>query len=278
MKLPINKHRWAFLVLLLLSFTVNGQIYSGSGGSIPDDGTTNCFTINVPVLFETSIDTNYGLESVSIRIIHSFVSDLDIALMAPDSTFIELASGLGWDGDNYNNTYFNGNSYSPIIFAWAPFSGTFSPSGDMGIINNGQKGTGDWKLCIRDMRPWSNQGTLVEWSLLFGDEPSKPFHFESSNLPIVVINTHGQFIHDDPKIMAHMGIIDNGPGERNNITDPFNGYDGLIGIERRGSSSQDFPKKSWGFETWDTTGTGDRRRPDGHARGVGLDPECALYR
>jgi hypothetical protein len=38
------------------------------------------------------------------------------------------------------------------------------------------------------------------------------------------------------------------------VNDPFNGYDGFIGIERRGSSSQDFPKKSWGFETWDSAG------------------------
>lgn len=35
--------------------------------------------------------------------------------------------------------------------------------------------------------------------------------FTSSNHPIVVINTHGQTIPDEPKITADMGVIDNGP-------------------------------------------------------------------
>jgi hypothetical protein len=74
----------------------------------------------------------------------------------------------------------------------------------------------------------------------------------SSNLPIVVINTNGQSIPDEPKIPAFMGIIDNGPGETNSILDPFNDYEGNIGIELRGSSSQAlFDKKSYGIETWD---------------------------
>ncbi len=78
----------------------------------------------------------------------------------------------------------------------------------------------------------------------------------SSNLPIVVINTlNNQPILDDPKIMADMGIIYNGPNIRNYLTDPFNDYNGKIGIEMRGSSSQYlFPKKSYGFECWDALG------------------------
>ncbi len=79
--------------------------------------------------------------------------------------------------------------------------------------------------------------------------------FESSNLPIVIIDTHGVTIPDEPKITADMGIIDNGPGQRNHITDPYNDYDGKIGIELRGSSSQAlFPKKSYGLELRDSQG------------------------
>lgn len=75
-----------------------------------------------------------------------------------------------------------------------------------------------------------------------------------SNLPIVVINTFGVSIPDEPKITAHMGIIDNGPANLNNLDDPFNNYDGSIGIEIRGQSTQMFPKKSYGFETRDSAG------------------------
>lgn len=76
----------------------------------------------------------------------------------------------------------------------------------------------------------------------------------SSNLPLIVINTNGQTIVDEPKIMADMGIIHNGPGVSNNITDPFNHYNGKIGIEIRGQISQFFPMKSYGFELWDNSG------------------------
>lgn len=76
----------------------------------------------------------------------------------------------------------------------------------------------------------------------------------SSNLPIVVINTSGKEIMDDPKIMADMGIINNAVGIRNNYSDAFNEYSGKIGIEIRGQSSQMFPMKSYSIELWDNTG------------------------
>ena len=79
-------------------------------------------------------------------------------------------------------------------------------------------------------------------------------NFTDSNLPIIVINTNNQEILDDPKITCDMGIIWNGNGNRNKLSDPFNDYDGLIGIEIRGSTSQQYPKKSYGLETRDSTG------------------------
>lgn len=76
----------------------------------------------------------------------------------------------------------------------------------------------------------------------------------SSNLPIIVINTGGQTIPDDPKIMADLGIIYNGEGKRNAFTDLFNDYSGKVGIEIRGQSSQQFPMKSYSIELWDNSG------------------------
>jgi CotH kinase protein/Secretion system C-terminal sorting domain len=76
----------------------------------------------------------------------------------------------------------------------------------------------------------------------------------SSNLPIIVINTNGQEIPDDPKITADMGIIFNGENIRNNMSDPLNHYNGKIGIEIRGQSSQMFPMKSYSIELRDVAG------------------------
>lgn len=81
-----------------------------------------------------------------------------------------------------------------------------------------------------------------------------PFVFTSSDLPIIIINTGGQGIPDDPKIRATMSVIDNGPGNRNNINDPYNNYNGYMDIETRGESSQMFDKKSYSLETVDAAG------------------------
>jgi hypothetical protein len=59
-----------------------------------------------------------------------------------------------------------------------------------------------------------------------------------SNLPIVVITQPpGQTINDAARIVCDMGVIDNGIGVRNYMTDPFNNYNGKISIEVRGSTS-----------------------------------------
>ena len=68
--------------------------------------------------------------------------------------------------------------------------------------------------------------------------PDSIFDFTSSNLPIFIINTNGQPIPSDEKIEADLGVIYNGEGVRNFLTDPYNHYNGKIGIEIRGSTSQ----------------------------------------
>lgn len=75
--------------------------------------------------------------------------------------------------------------------------------------------------------------------------------FTSSAHPIVIVNTNGASIPDEPKILGSMRIINNGPGIINQITDPANEYKGGIGIETRGNSTQDFDKKTYALETRD---------------------------
>ncbi len=80
------------------------------------------------------------------------------------------------------------------------------------------------------------------------------FDFASSNLPIVIISTHGASIVNEPKITADMKIIYNGEGFRNNVTDSGNIYTGKVGIEVRGAYSASLPQKPYGFETRDISG------------------------
>ena len=79
--------------------------------------------------------------------------------------------------------------------------------------------------------------------------------FTDSNLPIVVIETdNGASIPDEPKVLGTMKIIWHQDGSRNYMSDidnpDFLNYDGRIGIERRGYSSQMYSnKKPYGLET-----------------------------
>jgi hypothetical protein len=77
---------------------------------------------------------------------------------------------------------------------------------------------------------------------------------DSTNLPLVIINTAGQSIVDEPKINVTMKIIYNGPTTMTHFTDPANVYNGTAGIEIRGSYSASLPQKPYGVETRDILG------------------------
>ena len=97
---------------------------------------------------------------------------------------------------------------------------------------------------------------IVDDSEFYSDPPSwfqEPIVYDESNLPLIVIDTYGAEIPDEPRIPAYMGIIDNESGV-NQLTDDFNDYDGHITIERRGNSSQWNDKRPYRFETVDQDG------------------------
>ena len=85
----------------------------------------------------------------------------------------------------------------------------------------------------------SDDGSLADIDEEIASEP-----IIENPLPVFAVSTNGAEIVDEPKIAANFTITDDGE-----IL-----YEGNMGIEIRGSSSQLFPKKSYGFETWDAEG------------------------
>ena len=80
-------------------------------------------------------------------------------------------------------------------------------------------------------------------------------NFTQSTLPIVIINTNGRAIPDEPKITATMKIVFNGTGQINRLSDQTFHFNGTIGIETRGSSSQFISeKKPYSVEVRDLQG------------------------
>lgn len=72
--------------------------------------------------------------------------------------------------------------------------------------------------------------------------------FKNSTLPIFKINTLNQTIPDEPKIKARLVVANNSNGI-NQLSDSSFAFN--IKIERRGRTSQSFPKKSYSFKLYD---------------------------
>lgn len=244
------------LILLILftgiSYSILCQTFTGGGGPINDNA-----TIDIPVSVSglpTVIDTtNFGLETVCINLTHTYDADLTLWIVAPDGTAGLLFSNVGGGDDNFTNTCLNTGSANSLLSGTAPFTGTFKPLGQMGMVNNGQNPNGTWKLRVND-NYGADQGTVLSFSITFGNNPASYFSLTSSLLPIVEINTNGNVIQDGPKVMADMKIRFNGQGIRNYMTDAPASYNGKIGIEYRGNYSLSLPQKPYAFETRDVNG------------------------
>ncbi len=76
------------------------------------------------------------------------------------------------------------------------------------------------------------------------DPPPTTTPVSSGDLPRFTVTTSGGAIMDEPKVSAGLTIVKN-----NTVL-----FEGPIGIEFRGATSQGFDKKSYGFETWDASG------------------------
>lgn len=201
----------------------------------------------------SNLNDTFGLEFVSFRILHTYVSDLEIYLVSPAGKEVLLFSGVGGGGDNLDSTVFGGFPFPSIVSANPPFDGTFRPIQSLGQMNLGQNGNGSWRLKIKDNYP-QDQGFIISWHLSFSQNPASSFPFANSNLPIITLDTKGQTIIDEPKTPAIFRLIHQVQGERNYLADSAQFSLWQMGIELRGSSSQGFPKKSYGFEFRDISG------------------------
>jgi subtilisin-like proprotein convertase family protein len=241
-----------FLILSAL-FVINVQSQTFSSGHlgipIPDNYTALNLEINVLGLPNTTSE-NFGLESICVDIEHERNRELILQLLSPDNTIILLAAHNA--GQNYTNTCFKYSAPEMISFGTPPFTGNFTPEGDMGQFNNSKNPNGEWKLRLFDSQAGANTGKINNWSITFGNNPAKPFL--SSDLPVLVINTNEKFIVSSERIMVDFGVIYNGPGQRNYLNSTPNHYNGKGSIKTRGQSSQMFPKKSYSIDTVDPNG------------------------
>lgn len=238
-------------VFILFIFSIKAQVFNGPAGNILNNGQNTYFNLTVSGL-PSLIDSIFGLKEVCLNISHPKVEELHIYLKSPAGNIVELTEGTSCQGPNYLNTCFNNTVNTSITLGTAPYSGSYKPIGYLGRFNTGQTANGVWTLIVKDYLAFVDSGNVVSWNLKFGNSPPHPVVFNSSNLPIVVINSNNQLITGS-KILVNMGIIDNGP-VRNYLTDPYNNYNAKAMIHNRGNSTKNFEKKSYSFETRNPSG------------------------
>lgn len=248
------------------------QTFKGNGGTITNDGYFTEFTLKVEEPGHKNLNATFGLKEIKIDLQHTNDWELVMYLRAPDGTQIELSSVAGQGGQNYSQTCFSGDAEVSIKCGKPPFTGRFKPVDYIGTINNGQNPNGKWTLLIKDWLASEHSGKLNNWELVFGDNALVPVVLKTSNLPVIVIDTKGQEIFDTPRIIANMGISNN-PSGQNNVSGPYNNFNGKVSIEIRGSSSKYFSKKSYAFSTLDQNG----KKKDASILGMPMEKEWILY-
>jgi subtilisin-like proprotein convertase family protein/putative hemolysin len=132
--------------------------------AIPDESVANSF-ISVPAGFTIS-DVN-----VTLDITHTWDEDLDVYLISPQGTRVELFTDVGGIYDNFTGTILDDECATPITSGTAPFTGCYQPEGSLAAFD-GQDSSGQWRLEITDDE-WFLEGTLNSWELeLCGEAPT----------------------------------------------------------------------------------------------------------
>ena len=106
----------------------------------------------------TVLDVN-----VTMSLTHTWDSDLDIYLVGPNGTRVELTTDNGSSSDNYTSTTFDDQAATSITSGTAPFTGSFKPEGSLASLNGGPA-NGTWTLEITDDTS-GDSATLTGWSI-----------------------------------------------------------------------------------------------------------------
>jgi subtilisin-like proprotein convertase family protein len=164
-------------------FVANPGQEDADGNGTGDACEVNCTTASatdVPInIAATGANANYTSiitvvddlpitdVNVTIDIDHTWNNDLDIFLISPAGTSIELSTDNGAAGDDdYTNTVFDQEATTSITDGTSPFTGTFIPEGDLSDLY-GEMSGGDWTLSVDDDFGAEDGGTILNFTIEF---------------------------------------------------------------------------------------------------------------
>jgi subtilisin-like proprotein convertase family protein len=108
---------------------------------------------------ETVLDVD-----VLLNLNHTYDGDLDIFLIGPNGTRVELTSDNGGTGENFVDTIFDDEAETSITSGSAPFTGRFRPEGTLADLD-GIPSAGTWTLEVTD-DAGADQGQLTGWAVI----------------------------------------------------------------------------------------------------------------
>ena len=175
--------KWRYLAVGVI---VAGAMAGGGGSTAAIASVGACPTVlqtyenndllHVPdfVLTESyiTVSDSYVIADLDVQldILHHYDEDLDVYLIGPDGTRVELFTSVGGSGNNFTNTVLDDEAATSIVDGSAPFSGLYQPEGSLSDFD-GRDVTGVWTLELYDKyQDW--EGTLEHWELRITPEPA----------------------------------------------------------------------------------------------------------
>lgn len=143
--------------------TISNSVQYSSGDievAIPD-GNLNGVKIPLVVLDRALVRDL----DVRVSLIHPYVGDLALRLIAPSGRTVLLSSSNGLYGDNYTDTIFDDDAAVSITAGTPPFNGRFRPEEPLAGIH-GESTYGTWYLWVQDIDP-KDIGTVIAFGLDF---------------------------------------------------------------------------------------------------------------
>jgi subtilisin-like proprotein convertase family protein len=110
--------------------------------------------------------------AVTLKIDHTWDSDLIISLQNPEGNSVVLVKKQGGDQDGFNETIFTDDANETINQGQAPFNGPFRPEESLSGFK-GQTAGGVWTLVIEDTAK-QDGGVLHGWSLEIEADKGEP--------------------------------------------------------------------------------------------------------
>ena len=218
-----------------LNFAYTGGVVpipDGLGNELP--GATAAATLNVNGLGAPLGDVNFRFDgatctatqgATTVGLDHSWVGDLVIDLVAPDSTTVRLVNRMGGgnnSGNNFCGTVLDdqsaGISIDSATSAQAPFTGSFEPSASLSPLF-GKNGNGTWQLHATDYVN-VDSGSIRKFSLdirtVACAAPANPTSFTATK------NVAGAPYHVSATVTYTMVLTNTGTGTQpDNATDEY---------------------------------------------------------